>query len=139
MANPINPVSSGNINVYDSARQQDAERREREAQSHFEITGERLPEYQEHSPLVPINGYEPPNVAEDGDIYDNLGQSNHRESVHVEIGREIGRDIGREIAKAEAEAEVKEVIRKREEREKLKEESKKRFTNAISGLEVGEE
>ena len=75
MANPIMPAgfSDESSFIEEEAKKQDEERSRREASDHFEKTGEQLPDYKPVDPLVPINGYTPPDVATDGDSYDESG------------------------------------------------------------------
>lgn len=74
MANPINPVGrriyedSGDI--LENARRQDRERNIREDNEIFERTGINREPQIEREFLVPINGSEPEDIADDGDNYD---------------------------------------------------------------------
>ena len=144
MANPVQPVG-GNDNdndndIYESARQQDAERRAREAQAHFERTGESVREYQEHSPLVPINGHsDPQDIADDGDAYDNIGGFNRNTNADESLAKSQSQRQREDIVRYRQRKEEEEVIKKKEEYKILKEASKKKFRNAISGLEIDDE
>jgi len=167
MANPIQPV--GGNDIVESARQQDMERRQREAQDHYNRTGERLTEYQEYDPLVPINGYEPPDIAGDGDSYadtrgtyaDTRGtygdtRGTYGDDRTLSIGRALddvfgggyadssrdsseARQLREQALQAEDIRNRKEYQKKRDELRDLQEEAKKRFNNAVSGLEIDDE
>lgn len=149
MANPIQPV--GGIDIVESARQQDMERRQREAQDHYDRTGERLAEYREYDPLVPINGYEPPDVASDGDSYgerrvrsdeivdraidDIFGQGYANESrLNAEEKK-----LREQALHAENRRILQEHQRKKDELQVLREETRKKFNNAVYGLEIFDE
>jgi len=146
MANPIQPVSGNDI--FESARQQDEERRRREAQEHYERTGERLPEYHEYDPLVPINGREPPDVANDGDSYDERNRRSRRQddSINevdlIRTFNETFQDATRLRRENAIKAQIEEEQRIREEKRKkydtLQEQSNQKFKSAISGLEIEE-
>jgi len=152
MANPrpITPV--GGRDIFDNARQQDLERQQREAQDHFDRTGERVPVYQPVDPLVPINGHsEPDDIASDGDAYDNEGRIRNpapreaREAFdgmfgagyteHMSHQRQLREQAMASEAKRDKDAENK----KKEELAMLKEQTKKKFSNAIAGLEVDDD
>jgi len=157
MANVIRPV--GFSNIYDEAKFQDDERRSREAQEHFDRTGERLSDYREYDPLVPINGVaEPPDVADDGNSYADLGRlrdsgdglatGSIRDAMDSMFGSDNSESIStrnkfrQEINEQERLASGREEILRAEEQKiqdevfKLNKESKQRFNNAISGLEL---
>ena len=70
MANMVNSVGGHEGDITENARQQDLERRAQAQQDHYDITGEQLPPYEEHDPLVPISGRDDSDVANDGDTYD---------------------------------------------------------------------
>jgi len=154
MANPrpISPV--GGMDIAESARQQDAERRQREAQDHFDRTGERLPVYSEYDPLVPISGYEPPNIADDGDTYDNLGRARRRRDPSEMSPSEVidsmygegytdhmshQRQLREQALKSEEDRDRKEWEAKEAERKRLREEAKSKFNNATAGLEIADD
>jgi len=152
MANPIQPV--GGNDILESAREQDAERRQRDVQDHYQRTGERLPLYQEPEVLVPISGYEPPDVASDGDMYSETRISRGRRSSDMDetVDELFGRGYAEscrnnsevrqsrdQALQAEALREQQRVQRDRDELEALRQESKSRFKNAIAGLEVDED
>jgi len=76
MANPITPIGRSRISSFDSgdivetAARQDRERREREDDDYYRRTGLRRDPVREYDPLVPINGRENVDIANDGDTYD---------------------------------------------------------------------
>ena len=76
MANPITPIGRSRISSFDSgdivetAARQDRERREREDDDYYRRTGLRRAPVREYDPLVPINGRESADIANDGDTYD---------------------------------------------------------------------
>ena len=147
VANPIQPV--GHSDIFESARQQDAERRERDAMEHFNRTGELPQSRQEHSPLVPINGQEPPDVATDGDSYDESRRLRNRQpSVDDAMSAIFGQGYtaSREhtqhqkaLREQAIKAEESRKQKKKDEIKELREKSKSKFNNAIAGLEVDDD
>jgi len=77
MANPISrrfvPANRIDDDPISEAQRQDRERRIREDNEYFERTGINPRPRRETDPLVPINGREPEDIAEDGDEYIDEG------------------------------------------------------------------
>jgi len=175
MAKSIKPVGKSKnthgfsfidgCDIAEMAKQQDRERRIREDNEYFEKTGiNRLP-HVEYDPLVPINGYTPPDIADDGDSYDeSISEYNHhtadgeyaedsptkiiepckKKSKKSEIDEDLlyfyGIDVnGSKASKEETKAyiEREKIKRERDFTEKA-DKRKKKCKNAITGLELGE-
>jgi hypothetical protein len=153
MANPISPV--GSRDIFESARLQDEERRLREIQEHFERTGEMLIDPSPNDPLVPINGYTPPDIASDGDTYVENNPTQLQNTASSDDIREImdgifgrgylenasentshQRALREQALKAEETRKLMEAQKERHELENLRQKSKEKFINAVSGLEV---
>lgn len=153
MANPIIPSGQRIIrqigeldDPVERARRQDEERRIREDDEHFRRTGENRPPITDYSPLVEDNPRE--DIANDGDSYDELIPHYQRPNNHTVDGdwsednptqiiggnrtnrhnpfnrSEMGAYLGREQEK------------KDNEQKTLENENRKKYNNAICGLET---
>lgn len=160
MANPITPSGRRRISPIESfdggdigeaARRQDEERRIREDNAYFERTGINRPPIRENSPLVDNDR---PDIANDGDSYDERFRG--RDFVENNPSRIIDPDAisnnvrrnnwGRgtpniiTTPRNEREAYVqREQIKQDKEFQEKVEKTKKKFRNAISGLEINED
>jgi len=78
MANPIQPAGLGrNVDVFEEAARQDAERNRRANQEHERLTGQPARNYEPPDPLVTWEGHAlPRDVASDGDSYDTSRSDN---------------------------------------------------------------
>lgn len=152
MANPITP--SGNrryLNPVEEAQNQDRERRIREDNAYFERTGENRPPIPEYSPLVDNDR---PNVAYDGDSYDDRFNRHTAfgdyaedtptriidpDAIIAEIGAMQGLNT-RPIPRTEREAYIqRERIIEDKDFQVKAEETKNKFKSAIGGLQIDEE
>ena len=144
MANPrlVSPVGfSRNVDVLTAAQQQDRERRIREDDEHFRRTGENREPIEEEEFLVPINGYVPPVIADEIEVeggvvhtpplhsYAEDHPSSIIDSSSVRRPRQIT-SIER-IAYLERQHEFEE-----KKMQVVLEKVKKKFNNAITGLEL---
>jgi len=140
MANPITPV--GTSDIFDSARQQDAERRAREVVDHIARTGEAPRFYQEYSPLVEDDIR--PDIASDGDSYNDLGSQTIRDRIDNMFDMEPSESRRTRMEAVRQEENQKEQaieLRRQKEKEEieiLRAAAKKRFNNAVSGLSLND-
>ena len=142
MPKPVSPIGNRRVSSYDShdiaenAKRQDEERRIREDNAFFEQTGINPKPYTPIDPLVPINGYTPEEVANDGDDYMDSGAysedaptqlidpSNNRRTLTNASGKARQAYFEREKIKEDREIKVK------------IEKNSKKFKNAIIGLQI---
>jgi hypothetical protein len=145
MPNPITPSGrrspkriepiGDSFDITENARRQDEERRIGEDNAFFEKTGINPKPYEPVDPLVPINGYVPPPVADDGDSYIDMDGY-----VDDEPTRLIDPDVPRSLkhaTKTERQAyfEREKIKEQREMKVKVEKNSKK-YKNPIIGLEI---
>jgi len=118
-----------------AARRQDEERQIREDDAYFERTGENRKPYVPVDPLVPINGYAPPEIADDGDDYmDSEGYSENSSS------RLIDPDAPGSLTNSSRNARTayfdREKIKEERETSVKIEKNNKKYQNAIIGLKI---
>jgi len=140
MANPITPV--GTSDIFDTARQQDAERRAREVVDYIARTGEAPRSYQEYSPLIEDDIR--PDIASDGDSYNDLGSQTIRDRIDNMFDMEPSESKRTRMEAVRQEENQKEQaieLRRQKEKEEieiLRAAAKKRFNNAVSGLSLND-
>jgi hypothetical protein len=144
MANPIIPVGFvGGSDIFETARQQDEERRTREVVNYIARTGHIPPPVREHSPLIEDDVR--PDIADDGDSYNNLGSvSSAMDNIfgHSYMEPSESRRTRMEAVTQEQnqkeQAEQVRIQKEKEEIEMLRQVAKKRFSNPISGLSLND-
>jgi len=152
MANPIIPSGHrrgafdlASIDIADVARNQDTERRIREDNNYFEQTGINRPPISERSPLVDNDR---PDVANDGDSYDERNFSytgNYVENAPTRLiepneRRSSGTRERISASREERNAYVQREQIKEDKEFKIKaEKTKKKYNNAIKGLDINED
>jgi len=144
MANPrlVSPVGfSRNVDVLTAAQQQDRERRIREDDEHFRRTGENREPIEEEEFLVPISSYVPPVIADEIEVEGGVVHTSPLEGyVEDQPSSIIDPSFVRPPRQITSMERIAYLERQHElEEKKMKivlEKVKKKFNNAITGLEL---